>query len=99
MYTRARPAGVRSSGNFISTRYAVVGVAGTFTFDANAPGSVCAAIANTSSRVYGVASRSGVDCGGGGSGAAFKVRTIGSVVRSNAISTPVAVIATSTIDE
>jgi len=56
-------------------------------------------MANTSSSVYGVASRFGVDCGGGGSGAAFNARTIGSVVRSNAISTPLAVITTSTSDE
>src|SRR3954447_10507857 len=99
MYTRLRPAGVRSSGNFISTRYAPVGPAGTFTFEAKAPGNACAAIANTSSSVYGVAPGFGVECGGGGSGAPFSVRTSGSVVGSNAISTPVAVIATSTIDE
>src|SRR3954466_14432491 len=99
MYTRLRPAGVRSSGNFISTRYAAVGLAGRFTFEAKAPGNVCAAIANTSSSVYGVASGFGVGGGGGGAAAPFSVRTIGSVVRSNAISTPVAVITTSTIDE
>src|SRR3954467_5184977 len=99
MYTRLRPAGVRCSGKFISTRYAAVGLAGTLTFEAKAPGNVCAAIANTSSSVYGVASGVGVECGGGGSGAPFTVGTSGSVGRSNAISTPVAVITTSTIDE
>src|SRR3954464_9214817 len=74
MYTRLRPAGVRSSGNFISTRYAPVGPAGTFTFEAKAPGNVCAAIANTSSSVYGVAPGFGAEGGGGGGGGAAAVR-------------------------